>query len=322
MNALSLGALSLLATALVAMGFAWVLAWAFPRMVRRASNRTPAARIHIITMLLTAPLLTGALVTATCFLASGLAQRAAHLDHCLAHQDGHPHLCLTHGHWFPNALGWALLGAGLAALLLLVHRTWARHQRARGSLQALAMLGASELPEYTLLHLDQPLAFTTGLWKARVWVSQGLVVRLGDSGMRAVLAHEAAHARHRDPLRMVFAEVAASLLPPSVRRSLLDDLELALEHRADEGAVAATGSRLKVAETLLQAQRLLGLRPLAATFFQGSRLEARVTVLLEPMDPSPALRLWPWALALGAMALALSDPLHHGVETLLGLLSR
>ena len=322
MSVLSLGALSLLATVLVAVVMAWVLGWAFPTMVDRAANRAPEVRIRIITLMLLAPLLAGALITAACFLSSGIAQQAAHLDHCLAHQDGHPHLCLTHGHWLPNALGWALLISSVGAILGLLHRTWARHQRARGSLQALAMLGASEQDKYTLLHLDQPLAFTTGLWNARVWISQGLVTRLGEMGMRAVLAHEAVHAHHRDPLSMVFSEAAASILPPPVRRALLNALELALEHRADEGAVIATGSRLQVAETLLQAQRLLGLRPLAAAFFQGSRLEARVMVLLEPVEPSPALRLWPWVLALSAVTIALSDPLHHGVETLLGLLSR
>jgi hypothetical protein len=266
--------------------------------------------------------LAGVLVTAFSFLGSGLAREAAHLDHCLGHHDGHPHLCLSHGDWLPNLLGWCLLAASALTLAWALHRASTRRLRGRANLDALSLLGATERPGYTLLDLEQPLAFTAGLWAPRVWVSKGMLDRIGGVGLRAVLAHEAAHARHRDPLRQLLLETAALVLPVPVRKELLTDLGLALERRADEAAAGAIGSRLRVAETLLQAQRMLALRPLAASFFQGSRLEARVTALLDPPVVAPARRLWPWAIGAVATAALLADPLHHGVETLLGFLSR
>ncbi|TMB86858.1 MAG: M56 family metallopeptidase [Chloroflexi bacterium] len=81
--------------------------------------------------------------------------------------------------------------------------------------------------------------------------SEGLVARLGEPELAAVLAHEAAHARRGDPLRLALASFVADLffavpLVARWRRSSVRRFEL----RADEAAARAT-SRGAVAGALL-----------------------------------------------------------------------
>ncbi len=51
----------------------------------------------------------------------------------------------------------------------------------------------------------EPRAFCAGLWRPRVYVSQGALARLGPRELSAVVAHEGHHADRRDPLRILIA---------------------------------------------------------------------------------------------------------------------
>ena len=66
----------------------------------------------------------------------------------------------------------------------------------------------------TLLDVDTPQAFCAGVWRPTVFVSQGLVQRLREPELLAVLWHEGCHARRCDPLRRAAYRTAAALLRP------------------------------------------------------------------------------------------------------------
>ena len=84
-----------------------------------------------------------------------------------------------------------------------------------------------------------------------------MLERLSPDHLRAVLEHERAHLRRQDPLWRLVAALLASAHVSAVRRTLLDDLELASEHACDEEAGARIGSRVLVAQALLAVERLL-----------------------------------------------------------------
>ncbi|ADB50904.1 M56 family metallopeptidase [Conexibacter woesei] len=149
-------------------------------------------------------------------------------------------------------LGWALVG-GLGALVATVAmraaRAVRRHRRASSrSRAALARARACTLlgREAHLLDDPRPLAFCAGLLRPRVYVSQGALDGLGRDELLALLAHEAHHARRRDPLRRVLADVLAeSLFFLPVLRPLGERRAALAELRADAAAVAACGGDVR-----------------------------------------------------------------------------
>ncbi|MGQ9425410.1 M48 family metalloprotease [Gilvimarinus sp. F26214L] len=62
-----------------------------------------------------------------------------------------------------------------------------------------------------LLYQDEPLVFTLGWWRARIYVSRGLVSSCRKTELDIVFAHEGGHERRRDNRRMVAAQLG--LLP-------------------------------------------------------------------------------------------------------------
>jgi Zn-dependent protease with chaperone function len=80
-------------------------------------------------------------------------------------------------------------------------------------------------------------AFTAGWLSPRIYVSACLPGRLSPAELRAVLAHEAAHLRRRDPLRLSLLRFLACTLfwLPAARR-LTEDIADEAEVRADDAA--------------------------------------------------------------------------------------
>jgi hypothetical protein len=100
------------------------------------------------------------------------------------------------------------------------------------------------------------VAMTAGLLRPRVFIAPELAARLDERALRAALEHEAAHARHRDPLRLWLAQLATDLQwpMPAARRRFADwrgALELARDAEACE---RVDGSDLAAA--LIEAARL------------------------------------------------------------------
>ncbi len=128
-------------------------------------------------------------------------------------------------------------------------------------------------------------AFCAGLLAPRVYITAAAVTTLGPGALDAVLVHEAAHARRRDPLRRLAARAASDALfyLPLARwwsRRLAETAEL----RADRAAVSYAG-RGAVAGALLAVQDAPA--PAAAAA-HGGATGARVAQLLG--DDPPARR--------------------------------
>jgi Zn-dependent protease with chaperone function len=93
-------------------------------------------------------------------------------------------------------------------------------------------------------------AFTIGWMRPRVYVAQELSRALGENELRAVLAHEGAHAARRDPLRLGVLRFLAYVIfwVPALRR-LAADMADESEVQADD--VAARDDPLAVASAIL-----------------------------------------------------------------------
>lgn len=149
----------------------------------------------------------------------------------------------------------------------------------------------------------------------RVLCLPGWCLDLPDDEARAVLGHELAHLRRRDPAwRLLAAVVKALLWPQPLNRVALRRLDLLAELACDAAAAAPAGQRLALAQSLLRcAEALKAGRPgpvlACGAAGQGSPLLARVRRLLRPEAEAPrerrALR---WGLLVGMLATLVALP--------------
>lgn len=131
--------------------------------------------------------------------------------------------------------------------------------------------------EVVVLASEHPIALTVGLVRPRVVLSQRLLT-LPEAHRRVVLAHEEAHRRGRHPAFLLAVEAIARGFPLAPVRWAADAFRFALEAIADERAVAETGDRALVAETVAHvALTSVG----SAPAFEGSEVR-RVRRLMAP----------------------------------------
>lgn len=186
-------------------------------------------------------------------------------------------------------------GLALSVWVLAIGHGW-RHARgadevlrlaaARATSPTAAVLAESRqlgIRRLIVADLPEPLAFCAGLLRPAVVVSSSLVTSLSPPALAAVLAHEAAHARRRDPLRQILAYAVARGLwmAPAARRGA-DHLRLRLEVAADRAAARYAGRRA-LAEALLA----LHVQPVASHAVAGgsSELAARIDALVSGSAP-------------------------------------
>lgn len=96
-----------------------------------------------------------------------------------------------------------------------------------------------------------PLAYTAGVRRPLIWLSSSAVELLEDDELEAVLLHERAHLRRRDPLRLVIVRAIAAFLGlvPWVG-TLAGRFEIAKELDADREALQHQGSAAALAGAL------------------------------------------------------------------------
>lgn len=176
-----------------------------------------------------------------------------------------------------------------------------------------------------LLIDPQPRAFCYGLCRPRVAVTTGLLALLDEEELEAVLRHEAYHAAHRDPLRLVAANVLAALfffLP--LLALLRDHYAVAAELAADRHAIRGMGTDRSIAAALYKLLLRSELPPPAGAVGATSALPLRVDALLdEALAVGPRLR--PGVLlgtVMGAAALALLLVIPLSIFASNGLLSQ
>jgi hypothetical protein len=142
-------------------------------------------------------------------------------------------------------LGWAfvqrepaeLIPRSLAALSALFAGVWLR-----ACLRAAKAAGTRP---------PAALAVTVGLWRPQTTLSPDLIVHLDAEALAAVLAHEAAHVRHRDPLRIWLAQFVTDVQWPRRGAPIrFQQWRRALELARDEEARRA-GERGSISRTAL-----------------------------------------------------------------------
>jgi beta-lactamase regulating signal transducer with metallopeptidase domain len=153
---------------------------------------------------------------------------------------------------------------------------------------------------------SRPLLGVIGLFRPEIHVEPVAEAALDPSARVAAIAHEDAHVRHQDPLRIWLALLATDLqlgVPASRTRfrSWRHALELARDEEARESGVS--GPELAVA--ILAITRLdHGFSAPAAATLGGDAalLQDRIARLLAPAAPAP--QRGPWRRTLGLFLLA------------------
>lgn len=173
----------------------------------------------------------------------------------------------------PERIAWwrlvlPLLGGALVLAFLLgwaVQEADPADERAGVLLHALALLSGGVVLRASVraalaLRLRRnayiPIG-TIGVWRPRVVVSREFRASVTDEVLAAALAHESAHVRNRDPLRIWFAQFAADLqwpVPGAAQR--FSTWLLALEADRDDEALAGGVASEDLAEGILAAMRL------------------------------------------------------------------
>ncbi len=304
------------------------IAWKF--FVRRIARWHPVDRGRLALGAAALPALLPTLLIAVVLAPGLLGLLASDLDHCSAHP-GHVHLCLLHPtaflplEWATVLGSWTAIGLAVGIAVVVVCRVSQRRSQAQPLAHLAALAGVDGTGNARIVELDRPLAITYGYWRPRTIVSRGLVDSVASRQLDTILAHEAEHARRRDPLRFAIARPLARLLPPGVRRDVLETLASSAEQACDEAACEASGDRLALAETILRVEALTSRwsRELVTTAvaIEGGSIAARVEALLEP--PRARLRLaWlgPSTILLVCVLAASLRGLHHEAEHLLALL--
>ena len=127
------------------------------------------------------------------------------------------------------------------------------------------------------------LAVVAGWPRSDVYVGVSLRRSLSPESFGALLAHERAHQRRMDLSIKLAAQVLSSCLPSTIRRVLLNELDLAMEQACDAVAAEEVKDPLAVVRSLLDAAG--GTEPgILAVAFSATddHLEARVRALCEP----------------------------------------
>ena len=292
-----------------------------PWLLRLLGSMPAEQRATLLLVWALLPLLAGLLAVAVVAAPSLLAAAGLMADHCLMHGAHHSHLCLLHPGTTPAIPGATpLLGLLGGAILLGAAGKARRLERATRPWRTLQRIASSESSaNVRILETARPVAATVGLMRPAVLLSRGLLDRLSPQASRAVRAHEAAHRRRRDPLRLALGRWGTSLHLPGTGRALYREFDLAVERAADEAAARRVGDRVTVAEALLSVARF---RPATAPgpgFGEGP-VEVRVRALLEdaPKDRRPRRAVGSALAGLAMALLAFSPQFHHGLETLLG----
>lgn len=304
----------------------WLLTWAacslvlalFYSLLRKQLRRLhPAESSSVLLLLLAFPVLLSLVSTLLLFtpgLESSLVSQHCH-ENCQAHAPMVQSVELA-------ALGLILMTA--VVLLLAAKLVFHLHVSRRLMKQLHAL--AEPARNYWLLDDDKPLVFTLGWWRNRVFLTRGLLQHCSDSDLAIILAHESAHARRLDNIRLLLARLFLLILPPGLAKKLYADLHVFTEAACDLVA-AEESDNIDVASTLLKVQRLAPSRftycdSSITSAFTGAETEQRIRMLLE--NGARAGRHRPigsmlCALALLAGSLLLVDPLHHSIELLLQL---
>lgn len=294
----------------------WVAGNGLSALLARIIRPSPCTRRerHRLWLLASLPITVPATVIVPMLLLSFAKLTGLSADHCLQHEQHHPHFCFIH---FPQLFAQAhqpviLLITTSLAITWIGYRLslYFEHKTKTKTLQRLA----SGRGCVKTVASPEPVAFTLGVRAPEIYLSSGLKTVLSSKQQRIVLAHEIAHLRHGDLLKN---SVFETLLSFHVRQSnLRERWQLYMETSADD-RVARRYDRLDIAETLIKLQRFKQ-TGLTGISFTGASTHARLCRLMDPPETTRNLPLeWIMAFSLLMAPVFLFDN-HHALETILG----
>jgi len=150
-----------------------------------------------------------------------------------------------------------------------------------------------------------PFALTLGFLRPRIVVSSRLLEILDRRETEAVLRHELAHVRRRDPLRVLLADFFRAGLPfIPILSILLNRFALQKEIEADALVVQGMGSPAPLAAALSKVLAETS-RPVEALGAGLTPTEARIDALLGASPPSQSRLRFTALLCASALALSL-----------------
>lgn len=133
------------------------------------------------------------------------------------------------------------------------------------------------------------MAGTTGLLAPRVHVAPQLAEALDDGALKALLAHERAHARHRDPARQLLAQFATDLqwpIPGASERLARWRASLEIARDDEARAEGVDGADLAHAIVVCARMSVTTSSAVASAMGAGDFLALRVRRLLDAPAPT------------------------------------
>jgi len=296
----------------------------------RLRARGPRAERRAASIALALPVAVGAALTTALAGFSVFGPSLGFADHCLEHGH-HLHLCLRHGaEWLTRWWAVALI-AGMGALLAAravraVHGWWriASHLRAVHTVSSDHVLADGTL--VVRVPSRQPFCFTAGLLSPRIYLGSATLDHLDDAQQSAVVAHERAHVAFGDLRRGSVLSLLALFGAPGLAASALTVWREASERLCDRVAAAAIGSPTTVASAILAFARAPACSAGCSFVPRCDQIADRVEAVLGGSaigDPAARHLVATAAaafLSIAVAAVALANPLHHAIETLLGSL--
>lgn len=274
-----------------------------------------------------------AFVLSVILMATSFAENAGGArDHCRAH-DHHLHLCVVHGAaWADSAPPIVVLALSASLVGLRLVRSARRFSQARRDLRLLEDVATPVGPErgfevrlvdseqaLCVLSSSNPPALIAG---AKVWSA------LDEEERAAVLEHERAHLEQHDPVSARIFAALSAFGAPMASNWILSRWRNATERSCDRSA-AEVVSPEAVASALVRLTRVAAAHRTQAllTSFPSSprETEQRIEALLAggAEGRAAARRLFGAAIVVSCAvmiaAIALSGPLHHLFESLVGI---
>jgi Zn-dependent protease with chaperone function len=205
-----------------------------------------------------------------------------------------PHMCVVplreapSGAFTLRLLAWGALLLVTAAVLRTVASAVRSHLLRRMALASGGRL--TEREGELLVELGRPVSFSAGLLRPVIVVSTSLAEAVDESALRAILAHERAHARRRDNLRWMLAEGCATLLAamPTAwyfRARLREAVEEAADDAAVTSGVAPADLRSALDAAGRAAQRQPRTPTLASLLIPAPVMPQRRARRLRELDP-------------------------------------
>lgn len=288
----------------------------YPLLRQQLSKWHPATASRTLLLLLAVPFLLSLSTTILLFLP--VAESRLVSAHC--HENCQAHLPLFESVW--------LGGAGLLILIVVAFSILAKllfNVRTARKLMTHLMRTSTDVGQWHQLADERPFVFTLGWWRNRIFLTEGLLRQCDVDDVAIVLQHELAHGLRQDNLRLLLARVLLSILPLRLTQAVYDDLHLFTESACDFAAAEVYGE-LEVAQTLLRVQKLLPTEyryrdSQLCSAFTGAEVERRIRNLTAGVEQFSDVQFGQsiCLLALALLSFVLVDPMHHGIEWLLGL---